>query len=545
MNEEQEQEIAERTLKLLSIDKNGLSTYAHWGFIKLAMLFGFDKEQSEPLQLLSQKIGIQHKKLRTVLDELEQMGLISVTYPNRGHLSRVRVIKLIHKNKIKKNFQLISLITTLLKKTQMIRVSSKPKAKLEEQNMDFREYLILLTLLEYSDQFGIVMGCSNKVIYQKTGLKKVTVNTYLKKLSEKGFVRSRTEGSIRNAFITYQDSTYSLNLSHPFWESAAIYGRFYIIKYPEHHQFEVTTIGELKKLWEGMKNNIEQPVDENLKKEIIGKNAKMRSYFYLRNSINFRQLNYSNKLVVDHINSPLSWFVECLSELEKANPDFLEFIRYKKIGYIEESSGKKRALLADDQQEKSKLEILTNDAVLQCYLEQHASQIYSNTGLLHHLLFSDRGPLTLNNQFALFAYMSNYLFYHNNKAGSDLLQQILKNLILSLLEVIANNQIYFYLIMAIRRQHRIFDKDNKSKAKHFRILPRSKHLNRYSCIFVPKPTLTRDQYFLGELRILNRNISNQFTADWEHSFDDEQIYPSEEDLVKYGLLLRPKTKFSA
>ncbi|KXZ65687.1 hypothetical protein [Acinetobacter venetianus] len=536
-----EQEIAQRIFKLISIDKKGLSAYGHWGFIKLAMLLGFDKEQNEPLQSLAQSVGIQHKKLRTVLNELEQMGLICVTYINQGHLSRVRTIKLIHKNAIKKNFPLFPLISILLKKTLSIRVSSK----LEEKSMDFREFLILLTLLEHSDQFGIVMGCSNKIIYQKTGLKKVTINNYLRELGKKGFLRSRAEGSIRNAFITYQDSTYSLNLSHPFWENAAIYGRFYIIKYPDQHLFEVSTIGQLKKLLENRNHNIEFPKDENLRNERILQNLKMQSYFCLSNNIHYNQLNYRNAAVFKRSSLPFSLFVECLSKLEKIDSVFLEFIRYKKIGCTKECEEKLESLQVDEQQNKDKLEILSNDATLQCYLEQHTSQIYSNTGLLHQLLSVEGESFSLNNKFTLFAYMPHYLLYQKKLASSELFQQTFQNLILSLLELIANNQIYFYLIIATRRQHRIFDENNKHKAKGFRILPRSKHQHRYSCIFVPEPTLTSDQYFLGELALLNQHVSSESTDDKEYAFDDEQIYPSQEDLVEYGLCLMPKPNFSA
>ncbi|MBO3659327.1 hypothetical protein [Acinetobacter haemolyticus] len=530
-------------LEILSMGRKGLSTYAHWVYIKLAMLLDFDKEHNEPLDALAQKVGIQHKKLRAVLDELEQVGLISVSYPNQGRLSRVRAIKLVHGEIINNNFPLISLISFLMKKAQGIRVSSKNDDGLDAQNMDFREFLLLLTLLRYSDKFGIVMGCGTKKIYQHTGLKKLSVHAYLKRLCEKGFILSRAEGSIRNAFITCEDPIYSLNLAHPYWEEAAIYGRYYIIKYPECHQFEVDTIGKLKDLWGSIKKIKDQP-DNDLYRESLFQNIiRMKSYFYLRNSIHSWKKDYKNKVLDEQSSSVLFWFVECLDALRNADPDFLKCIRYEKIGTRVGDSGEKKSSQSDaNKNDRTKQELLPSNSLLQCYIEQHTSKIYSNTGLLPQLHLCCGVNLPLFGPQAFFSYAKEYQFY--SRAPLVMNQNIFHDLILGLIELIATNQIYFYLIIASRHQHQPFSENKAQTVKPFRIIPRSKHQNRYSCVFVLEPSLKRNEYFLGELALMESNSSNEYVYG-NLSFDDEQIYPSEEDLVEYGLHLRPKTQFSA
>ncbi|WP_374974370.1 hypothetical protein [Acinetobacter venetianus] len=544
MDKEQNIKEHELVLEILSTKKKGLSAYGHWVFIKLGMLLDFDNQYNEPLNVLAQEIGVQHKKLRAVLDELERVGLISISYPNQGHLSRVREIKLVRCEKINNNFPLISLISFLMKKAQGIRVSSKNDEGLDVQNMDFREFLLLLTLLRYSDKLGIVTGCGTKKIYQHTGLKKLSVHTYLKKLCEKGFIRSRAEGSIRNAFITCEDPIYSLNLSHSYWEEAAIYGRYYVIKYPKQHQFEVATIGELKDLWESLKKNIEQSGNEREREGISYKIISMKNYFYLRNSIHSWQKDYKNKVPDMQLSSVLFGFIICLDALRNANPDFLKHIRYEKIGTrIGDNEGKESLQSEANKSNTTRQELLQSNSLLQCYIEQHTSRIFSHTRLLTQLHDWGGVNLALIGFKTFFSYAREYHFY--SEAPLVMNQNIFHNLILGLIELIAINQIYFYLIIASRHQHQPFTENRAQTVKHFRILPRSKHQHRYSCIFVPEPTLTSDQYYLGELALLNQHVSSESTDDKEYSFDDEQIYPSQEDLVEYGLCLMPKPNFSA
>ncbi|NUF39361.1 hypothetical protein HUN22_17120, partial [Acinetobacter lactucae] len=252
------------TLQLLRLNQNNksnLSPYGHWVLIRFVQLFGTEV-CSIPLQQLSTKIGVQHKKLRKVIDELQQENLLTVSYPEQGQRARVRHIKFSNEyfenlqvngektserykrdiHKIKQRLALYPMIEKLLEVIETISINALG----QKGDLDFHSALLLLTLLRYSNRFGIVMGCGNAEIYEATGLKKLSMYKYLHKLMNLRFIRSRAEGGIRNAFISLEDPIYSLNLSHPFWGETAIHGRFYIIEYPEKHQFEVKRLVHAK-----------------------------------------------------------------------------------------------------------------------------------------------------------------------------------------------------------------------------------------------------------------------------------------------------------
>lgn len=84
------------TLHLLrsnQINNGDLTPYGHWVLLRFILAFGA-QNCSIPLLELAEKIGVQHKKLRRVLEELQQANLITVSYPEQGKRARVRHIRL-------------------------------------------------------------------------------------------------------------------------------------------------------------------------------------------------------------------------------------------------------------------------------------------------------------------------------------------------------------------------------------------------------------------------------------------------------------------
>ena len=81
-------------LELFGQRFKNISVYELWVMKQLICQFGIDSV-SLPLEKLAKQIGVQHKKLREVLVELERVGLIEVSFPEQRERARVRQIKLV------------------------------------------------------------------------------------------------------------------------------------------------------------------------------------------------------------------------------------------------------------------------------------------------------------------------------------------------------------------------------------------------------------------------------------------------------------------
>lgn len=536
------------TLYLLrsnQINNGDLTPYGHWVLLRFILKFG-THDCSIPLLELADKIGVQHKKLRRVLEELQQANLITVSYPEQGKRARVRHIRLSdgyfnnlrsnepktaehHKRKIdrlKQRLALYPMIERLLAVIQTISISTEP-----ERELDFKSALLLLTLLTYSNQFGIVMGCGNVEIYKSTGLKKQSIYKYLYKLMNSRFIRSRAEGSIRNAFITFEDPVFSLNLSHPVWGEAAIYGRFYIIEYPEKHQFEVKRLAHVKHC-----------ISEKHKKE----NLDIDDQNFLCDPISyfFESIPKSRDSFIQYQKAEYDLLSRAVNELSEQDADYLKLIQYDQLG-------------AQELNEKV-YSYNQGDALLQCYLEQHCSELYGkDISLYKQLLKGISVRLQHQGLMALFATKKYYCREITDTKFDETLneerydkylvehqmnesrQASFHRVVMSMLDLIAFNQIYLYLKLSrgFEKQEMIANKKYRVLAMKppFRILPRSKDQTRYSCIFVPDNELKEDRFFHGAVKV-QVEPSLQIDEAEFISILSEQVTPSDEELKQYGIL---------
>ncbi|MFV5489915.1 hypothetical protein [Acinetobacter sp. ASP199] len=238
-----------------------LSVYAVWALINFIRNFGAEST-SLPLAQLAKATGIQTKKLRVVLNELEQHGILKIDFPEAGKRAKVRHLQLnlayisddlimpvdsidnIIK-RMSKKIPLLKFLKFLFIKSAQIKISNLPKKTEADCNLDYRSYLVLLRLIYGADSFGIVVGCGIGEIERATGLNKQSIYRAIQQLKQFGFIRCQANGAIRNSFIQTESPIYALNLSHTFWGDAAIYGRFYILKYPQPHVFEVQKVASI------------------------------------------------------------------------------------------------------------------------------------------------------------------------------------------------------------------------------------------------------------------------------------------------------------
>lgn len=550
-------------LRLNQKNKSNLSPYGHWVFIRFIQAFG-PKVCSLPLPQLSSKIGVQHKKLRKVIDELQQANLLTVSYPEHGQRARVRHIQLSNEyfenlqgsgektserakrdmDKIKQCLELYPMIEKLLEVIETISINALEG----EDDLDFHSALLLLTLLKYSNRFGIVMGCGNAEIYESTGLKKQSMYKYLYKLMNLRFIRSRAEGCIRNAFISVEDPIYSLNLSHSFWEEAAIHGRFYIIEYPEKHQFEVKRLAHAKHRIIGKIKKEDMDVESqdflcDPVSYLFQPRVRHRESF-----IQYQQAEY------EHLFKAVEGFYKSLlneaEELSEQSKKYLKLVRFDQLG----ASVLKPKVYSYNQ----------GDGLLQCYLEQHCSELYSNDALLYRQISQDINVRLqyfgkedlfsgkkyyreepIDTKFNEKLTEEDYEGYLSEIAAIEKRQALFNIILMSVLDLIAFNQIYLFLKISkeFDRLERVSNKNHKVlfKKPAFRILPRSMEQTRYSCIFVPDKELKEDRFFYGVVKV-RTELSSIAEESGFITMMSQQISPSDKKLEQYGILSRKESE---
>lgn len=404
-------------LELFEKRFKNISVYALWVMKQLICQFGMDSV-SLPLEKLAKHIGVQHKKLREVLAELEEGGLIEVSFPEQRERARVRHIKIdIHSlnanfndlnsmdeqltvsyKKMQRYFPLLKFIKILFTKTSEIKISNKAEVLQKNNFFDFRSCLVLFALLSKSDAFGFVVDCGIPEITLRTGLINSAVFRAIKQLKEVGMIRSQANGAIGNSFIRLEAPVYALNLSHSFWGEGAIHGNFYILKYPEPHVFELQKIASLFHLFQGQgleKEDIDQS-------KIIDILKKKNSYL-LNDPLCWMSLKNERSVFRDvqsfEVSQLFQYYTE-LNELPIRDGVLKGFKIDRKHDVFCENNNEQVYDRANSKGRKGDAARFTPHGwldrfgLLQCVLEQFCSRIYSEERLLReNLMFQSRSEI--------------------------------------------------------------------------------------------------------------------------------------------------------
>ena len=563
-----------------------ISAYAFWALITFIRNFGVGST-SLPLGELSKVIGIQVKKLRGVLNELEQQEILKIDFPETGKRSRVRHLQLNltyirldsatsiewleNSNKrMVRQIPLLKLIQTLFIKSDGISISNSPKKIEIDCYLDYRSYLVLLRLLYGADSFGIVIGCGIGEIERATGLSKQSIYRAIQQLKKNGFIRCQADGAIRNSFIQTKIPIYALNLSHRFWGDAAIYGKFYILKYPQPHVFEVQKVASIFTV-----------LDQ--KSDLLLNDGKDNS------KTGLEVLKYKNNYL---LHDPLCWMKPILY---KKNNDFDVIQRAEVMKffdhYLELKQLRPENPLSATFYLKPHENILKDEAVLghlasiqhtklsgmnnrlglfQSLLEQWCCQIYSQNKSLFKML-KEANPVVIDDESFERLGCTDFLYPYSLQATqiktikedmtlkneSDKIESMITfklnaeqsrihQFLMALMDLIAYNQIYFFQ-QCMRKHSDIDQKLSATKSSlgralvnateivtPFRILPRSFIQNTYSCCFVPDQHAETNRYFLSELA-----FQEPFQDGTRFDFPTQQITetsPTLAELKDYGLL---------
>ncbi len=563
-----------------------ISAYAFWALITFIRNFGVGST-SLPLGELSKVIGIQVKKLRGVLNELEQQEILKIDFPETGKRSRVRHLQLNltyirldsatsiewleNSNKrMVRLIPLLKLIQTLLIKSDGISINNLPKKIEIDCYLDYRSYLVLLRLLYGADSFGIVIGCGIGEIERATGLSKQSIYRAIQQLKKNGFIRCQADGAIRNSFIQTESPIYALNLSHRFWGDAAIYGKFYILKYPQPHVFEVQKVASIFTV-----------LDQ--KSDLLLNDGKDNS------KTGLEVLKYKNNYL---LHDPLCWMK---SILYKKNNDFDVIQRAEVMKffdhYLELKQLRPENPLSTTFNLKPHENILKDEAVLdhlasiqhtklsgmnnrlglfQSLLEQWCCQIYCQNKSLFKML-KEANPVVIDDESFERLECTDFLYPYSLQATqiktikedmtlkneSDKIESMITfklnaeqsrihQFLMALMDLIAYNQIYFFQ-QCMRKHSDIDQKLSATKSSlgralvnateivtPFRILPRSFIQNTYSCCFVPDQHAEANRYVLSELA-----FQEPFQDGARFDFPTQQITdisPTLAELKNYGLL---------
>ncbi len=563
-----------------------LSAYAVWALITFIRNFGAEST-SLPLAQLTKATGIQTKKLRVVLNELEQHGILKIDFPETGKRARVRHLQLnlayisddlimsVYSldniiKRMSRKFPLLKFIELLFMKSAEIKISNLPKKTETDCNLDYRSYLVLLRLIYGADSFGIVVGCGIGEIERATGLNKQSIYRAIQQLKQFGFIRCQANGAIRNSFIQTESPIYALNLSHKFWGDAAIYGKFYILKYPQPHVFEVQKVASIFTML-------------NPKSDLLS-NTKSED-----SDVGLKVLNCKNYYL---LHDPLCWMKPILY---KKNNDFDVIQRAEVMKffdhYLELKQLRPENPLSTTFNLKPHENILKDEAVLdhlasiqhtklsgmnnrlglfQSLLEQWCCQIYCQNKSLFKML-KEANPVVIDDESFERLGCTDFLYPYSLQATqiktikedmtlkneSDKIESMITfklnaeqsrihQFLMALMDLIAYNQIYFFQ-QCMRKHSDIDQKLSATKSSlgralvnateivtPFRILPRSFIQNTYSCCFVPDQHAEANRYVLSELA-----FQEPFQDGARFDFPTQQITdisPTLAELKNYGLL---------
>lgn len=568
-----------------------LSAYSIWVLFRFIKYFE-EGISSLSLDQLAAIVGVQTKKLRIVLSELEHCEILKIDFPESGVRARVRHIQLrlsyvdahlghsillsdwiAQKNKsLERDIPLFKLVKILFIKSDSIRIGHSPEKVEMRDFLDYRCYLVLLRLLQGADSFGIVIQCGIPELEQATGLSQQSIYRAIQQLKRLGFIRSQANGAIKNSFIQLESPIYALNLSHTFWGDEAIYSQFYILQYPQPHVFEVQKVASLFTLLD-CNNDLPQSCE-------IGESEECSNILKYKN-------NYLLHDPLCRMNPIGNTQSESYTVIQRQ--EVMKFIRYYlglKTLHPENPLTTTFKLKPHENVLGSELSHLTGHVrnarlngmhnrlgLFQSLLEQWCCRIYSQNQRLfvalkdaNYTVIDDVNFNLLSHSDFLYPYQLDESYIETIKKNaeyendSDKIEKVLHfklkseqslvhQFLMAVMDLIAYNQIYFFqqcLEHSPDTEQNIHSGNPdlasqlskwKEKITPFRILPRSFDQRLYSCIFVPDKSVTEDQYFM--LKMKSHGFNGQSIHAQEFDFPKSnitKISPTVAELKHYGVV---------
>ena len=548
--------ISKETLLYLAYEylPENISPFTRWVVFKIILEFG-EETFDLPLYELSKKLQLYAKKLRNSLDELEDWHILEV-----GRLAGEKVGKRINRhffesrryspdwavglekwyqNRLSRIPQLRLFNHLINTRLNDFYISHQQAVKVPLLNkLDFKDALVLMTLVRNSNEFGITDKCGIHKLRQKTGLSKASLFRCIETLKNHGLIRARVDGVLKNSFIKNIEPFYVLNLSHQLWQDKATYGKFFIIEYPQPHQFEIEKIANLiaafHKYPQGVEKYLDYTIAQHLQSYLNDVLPELRS-----DPLCLAAAPSPREHPQVYFQDMQSYLLANLLRL------YSDLLKHKEGRYLLESLI--QGLVPREDTTLKLNDGRANQAFLESYCEQWSSAIYNSPRkareLMGQLARVDLSDFQKIKPAALLPFVQRTVQelippevrQSSPDQGIDAASQELmigvQNFYCAVTALIANNHIYPFL-MSVGNLHELGS---------FTIIPRHVKQRRYSCIFMPVARLKENQFFgvgvghrFGEfandpkrmVRML-ANISSQDIEPTLHLLQEAGLLPAE------------------
>lgn len=210
---------------------------------------------SAPLTL-AKEIGIHSVKLRASIQLLIDKGILEcvskdivkiVFLKSDNELRTKKIIKLQRVGQ-QHNSHIFRFIYKLLTIIYDVRISHKQSQINELLKIDYKAWLVLFTLVANSDENGVVLRVGMHELALYTGMSRYSILRSLDKLFSFGILRSKINGTLDNALLSFTSAIYLINLSHPIWGEYAQYRKYFLIKNPSAKNLLVQALDSLNSL---------------------------------------------------------------------------------------------------------------------------------------------------------------------------------------------------------------------------------------------------------------------------------------------------------
>lgn len=209
-------------------------------FFRLFLTFGHNHFQRKDIKEIALKIDIHYLKLEQAIEVLLKKYMLTADGQDSIGVNKSYLAQLDRQESIESRIKKLSkhpkrdFLLRLFKMLFKIKISHKQKKSKELLVMDYKQWLVLLNLVFFSDQNGIVLGVGTHELTSFTGLSRYALLRSMAHLFKLGMLRSKIDGTLNSNYLNFVSAVYFINLSHPVWKEHRIFGRYLIFSCPPH-----------------------------------------------------------------------------------------------------------------------------------------------------------------------------------------------------------------------------------------------------------------------------------------------------------------------
>lgn len=232
-----------------------LSAFERIVFFRLFLTFGHNHFQRKDIKEIALKVDIHYLKLEQAIEVLLKKYMLTADGQDSIGVNKSYLAQLDRQESIESRIKKLSkhpkrdFLLQLFKMLFKIKISHKQKKSKELLVMDYKQWLVLLNLVFFSDRNGVVLGVGTHELTSFTGLSRYALLRSMAHLFKLGMLRSKIDGTLNSNYLNFVSAVYFINLSHPVWKEHQIFGRYLIFSCPPH----TPILRQLIKVLDGLK----------------------------------------------------------------------------------------------------------------------------------------------------------------------------------------------------------------------------------------------------------------------------------------------------